>query len=73
MQTVGPEKNSFTDIEAAAYVGISVATLRRGRIEGQREGHCPTPPFIRIGRLIRYLKKDLDQWLDQHRVVARGA
>jgi hypothetical protein len=27
------------------------------------------PPYIRVGRAIRYLRADLDRWLAAHRVV----
>lgn len=33
-------------------------------MDGNRENRTPAPPFIRIGRSIRYLKEDLDLWLD---------
>lgn len=58
----------FRECEAAIYLGLSRATLRRGRMEGARAGRCETPPFIRMGRAIRYLQADLDLWLQSHRV-----
>jgi hypothetical protein len=40
---------------------MSRAYLRQ---DGNRENHTPAPPFIRIGRSIRYVKEGLDLWLD---------
>ncbi len=52
--------NLFTTREAADYFGgaPSEATLNTWRCT-KRGG----PPYIRIGRLIRYRKEDLDRWL----------
>ncbi len=57
-------KRVFTEIETAAYLGMSRSYLRQSRMEGNRDNRTPAPPFIRIGRSIRYLKEDLDLWLD---------
>ena len=53
--------------DAATYVGYSIEYLRAARI---RRVRCEGPPFIRIGRSIRYLIADLDRWLESHRVVS---
>lgn len=58
------EKRAFTEIETSAYLGMSRSYLRQSRMEGNRNNRTPAPPFIRIGRSIRYLKEDLDRWLD---------
>jgi predicted DNA-binding transcriptional regulator AlpA len=58
------DKRVFTEIETAAYLGMSRSYLRQSRMEGNRDNRTPAPPFIRIGRSIRYLKEDLDLWLD---------
>lgn len=58
------EKRAFTEIETAEYIGMSRSYLRQSRMEGHRENRTPAPPFIKIGRSIRYLKEDLDNWLD---------
>ena len=36
-------------------------------MNGKREGRTPGPPWLKIGRSIRYLKKDVDKWLEQFR------
>lgn len=58
------DKQSFTEVEAATFIGMSRSYLRKARI-GLFDHH-PTPPpkFIRVGtRGIRYLKQDLEAWL----------
>lgn len=47
--------------EAATYVGLSASTLRNARLYGHP---APVPPFIKIGRSIRYRLADLDKWLE---------
>lgn len=56
---------ALNEIETARYIGMSQAFLKRSRQEGKRENRTPAPPFIRVGNAIRYLKDDLDQWLDE--------
>ena len=60
-------QNSLTEIEASQYVGMSRSYLRQGRMNGDRENRTPTPPYLKIGRSVRYLKADLDTWLEQFR------
>ena len=67
------DKNVLTEEETAQYVGLSRATLRRGRMEGSRDKRCSTPPFLKLGRSVRYRKCDLDHWLQAHLVVQGGA
>jgi predicted DNA-binding transcriptional regulator AlpA len=49
---------------ASEYIGLSRPWLRLKRMAGQEGG----PPFIRVGRAILYDVRDLDVWLDSHRV-----
>jgi predicted DNA-binding transcriptional regulator AlpA len=63
----------LTEAQAAEYLGLSRATLRRSRMQGSRDKHCPTPPFVRLGRAIRYRKVDLDKFLEAHLVGTGGA
>ncbi len=65
-----PAKRALTEAEAADYLGVSRSTLRVGRMHGPRQGHMPIPPFVRLGRSIRYLKDDLDRWLEGNRAAA---
>lgn len=57
------EKIALTEEEAAAYICMSRSFLAKSRMEGKREGRTPAPPFIKIGRAVRYLREDLEQWL----------
>jgi hypothetical protein len=58
---------SLPEKDAAAYIGLAPATLRQARCHGEREGKTPVPKHIKIGRAVRYLKEDLDSFLDQMR------
>lgn len=68
MATPTPAR-SFNETDAAAYLGLSRSTLRKGRMRGRRLSGVPTPPYVRLGRTVRYLKDDLDAWLEQYRVL----
>lgn len=57
-------KRALSEIETAEYIGMSRSFLRQSRMEGNRENRTLAPPFIKIGRAVRYLKDDLDNWLD---------
>jgi predicted DNA-binding transcriptional regulator AlpA len=54
--------------DAAAYIDMSVSFLRKGRMEGARQGKTPPPPYLRLGRSIRYRVEDLDAWLEARKV-----
>ena len=56
------ERNWDTD-EAAAYLKCEPTTLRTW--VSQRK-----VPFVKIGRLTRFRKRDLDAWMDQNAVSA---
>jgi len=60
------DKRAYTEQETSAYIGMSRSFLRQARMEGQRQNRTDAPPFIKIGRAVRYLKEDLDRWLDSH-------
>jgi len=57
-------KNQLTDHlltppEAAAYIGITENTLSVWRCVGRY-----AIPFIKVGRLVRYRRSDLEAWLE---------
>ncbi|MDG4562963.1 MAG: helix-turn-helix domain-containing protein [Candidatus Competibacter sp.] len=62
-----PKGRLLTDSEAAEYIGMSVSFLRQSRMEGRRDNRTAGPPFIRMGRSIRYDPQDLDAWLASNR------
>jgi predicted DNA-binding transcriptional regulator AlpA len=64
MQLESTTPRAFTEIEAAKYIGMSRSYLAQARMEGNREARTPAPSFIKIGRSVRYLREDLDHWLD---------
>jgi Helix-turn-helix domain len=51
--------------DASQYIGCKPQTLRAWR--HRKQG----PPYIMLGRAIRYRVQDLDAWLDANRVVPR--
>ena len=53
-------KSIDSSIETSKYLGISYSWLRQSRVRGDG------PPFIKIGRAIRYRKEDVDNWLLQN-------
>lgn len=57
-------KRALSEIEASEYIGMSRSFLRQSRMEGNRDNRTPAPPFLKIGRSVRYLKEDLDTWLN---------
>ncbi|MGR5475217.1 helix-turn-helix domain-containing protein [Vibrio astriarenae] len=56
-------KAALTEQETANYIGMSRSFLRQARMEGPRKNRTIAPPFIKIGRAVRYIKEDLDLWL----------
>jgi len=46
------QQHLLSEVETAAYLGMSRSFLRQGRMNGDREGRTPTPPYLRIGRII---------------------
>ena len=57
----------WNEVQAAAFIGMSVPFLRAGRAHGVVGRRTPSPPYIRLGRAIRYDKKDLEAWVARHR------
>jgi excisionase family DNA binding protein len=51
----------LTETEAAARLGLKVATLRAWRHQGRG------PAYVRLGRAIRYLANDIDEFLHSNR------
>jgi len=49
----------FTPPEAAAYIGVTENTLSVWRCTGRYK-----IPFIKVGRLVRYRRSDIESWLE---------
>ncbi len=50
----------LTPPEAASYIGVSVDTLSVWRCTGRYN-----ISYLKVGRLVRYRKSDLDAWLEK--------
>ena len=62
-----PRPRVLSEKETAAYICMSRSYLAQARMDGHRGGRTQAPPFIKIGRSVRYLREDLDAWLDSFR------
>lgn len=61
------EQRLVDEETAARYLSMSQIWLRKSRCEGARSGHATAPPWIKIGRSVRYDIRDLEDWIDRHR------
>jgi predicted DNA-binding transcriptional regulator AlpA len=61
------EQRYVRDVEAAAFLGVSVKTLRSWRSTGSPSG----PPVTRMGRMVMYSMKGLEQYMEQRTVERR--
>jgi predicted DNA-binding transcriptional regulator AlpA len=52
----------LTEVQTAEFLNISVRTLQAWRIK------LAGPRFVRVGRAIRYRRKDLTAWIDANTV-----
>ena len=59
MSTLPPPSPLGNESQAADYINSNPRTMERWRHTGDG------PPFIKVGRLVRYRFADLDRWLDQ--------
>lgn len=55
------KKEMLTEKEAAIYISMSVSFLRRSRME---MGNKCLPPYLKIGKAVRYQRGELDKWLN---------
>ncbi|WP_018984312.1 helix-turn-helix transcriptional regulator [Salinimonas chungwhensis] len=62
--TIAITPRLLSEKEASQYICMSRSFLRQARMDGNRENRTPAPPFIKIGRSVRYLREDLDAWLE---------
>lgn len=63
-QSVNEPARALSEREAGQYIGMSRSFLAQSRMDGHRGSRTSAPPFIKIGRSVRYLREDLDLWLD---------
>ena len=56
-----PEPGCFDVNQLAAYTGLPRKTWEHLRSRGGG------PPYVKLGRHVRYIKTDVDEWLAQRR------
>lgn len=56
-------KTVFTSKETAEYLSMSPSTLAHWRTEGRG------PVYSKEGKRVHYLKKDIDTWVSENRVM----
>ena len=54
----------LTTEDVAYELRISPVTVKMSRCSGVLLGY-PAPPFIKLGRCIRYRRNELSEWLDK--------
>jgi predicted DNA-binding transcriptional regulator AlpA len=55
---------AISESELARRANVSIAVLRKWRRESKGPRH------LKLGRLVRYLARDVDAWLEEHAVDA---
>lgn len=55
----GDPNELLTDDQVAKLIGVSTQTLSIWRCKGRYN-----LPFVKIGRLVRYRRRDVDVWLE---------
>lgn len=61
--TVMPATELKTHREAAEYLGVATQTLYNWRATGRVR-----IPYVRLGRLVKYIRADLDAYLERQRI-----
>lgn len=62
-------RRTLTEKEACQYLGVSRSFLAQARMEGNRKNRTPGPPFLKLGRAVRYRIDDLDTWLEKNLIA----
>lgn len=62
------DERMMTRVEAAKYLGLRPATLEAWASRG-----TVGLPFSKLGRAVRYRKRDLDQFIEARKVTAGSA
>ena len=63
------EQRLVSETEAAKILGCARITLSRGRSEGPRANRMPVPPYLKIGRSVRYSLDDLERFIENCRIT----
>lgn len=67
MSNHNPEARLLTEEQAAAYLSLSRAFLRKSRMKRMRAKSNDGPPWVRCGGAVRYAITDLDEWIERNR------
>jgi predicted DNA-binding transcriptional regulator AlpA len=67
-----PTASLIDERAAAEYIGMTTSALRVWRAQTSPRSRTVGPPFVRIGRTIRYRVTDLDAWIAAHLVDPAG-
>lgn len=67
LREMGRPSDVLTSKEAAVYLNQSENTLRQWRMQSRG------PAFLKDSHGVRYLKKDLDAWLNSNKVLTAEA
>ena len=51
------DNSLLTEQQAANFIAVSVAALRKWRVQGRG------PVFLKLGTLVRYRLEDINKWL----------
>ncbi len=62
MEKTQPQVVATDEYGAASFLGVKVSCMRGWRF--RRQG----PPYVRVGRLVRYRVSDLEAFLESNRV-----
>lgn len=57
---------NMNEVDAAFYLGLSVSSLRKSRMNGPRANHLPPPPYVKLGRRVIYRAADLATFLESN-------
>ena len=67
MQPKSIVQRLLNEADACGYLGVSRSFLARSRMDGPRDGRTPGPPFVKLGRAVRYAIEDLDAYIANNR------
>jgi len=58
--TLPPDPDALmTEAQTAEFLQVSIRTLQANRVRGGG------PPYVKLGRSVRYRRRDVIAWLDQ--------
>ncbi len=62
----------ISERDAARVLGVSQISLRRGRMDGPRVNRMPVPPYIKLGKSVKYDLADLEHFIAAHRLTPQN-